>query len=115
MERHNHEQVVGVLRYLTDKDLQLRLWTSDGSSGEWSSFDEFACMLFDDTGLTFALDEGRTGYSTAAETSLRKLCEAISRVPNLDPELQVDHPNMVRVRELAATALREVEASLSSS
>lgn len=113
MHWHDHKMTIEMLQDFTNRDLQHRLWTLDGSSGEVSSLIEFTCMLFDDTGLARALEKGRTGYSVAAEDSLRQLNQAIRQVPKCDPAVQVDHPTMERVRERALTALSEITKSLS--
>ena len=58
----NIEHVRWALEELSDEREQVRLWLSDGSAGkEVSSFVEAQCILFDDSGLGYALETNSTG------------------------------------------------------
>lgn len=113
MRQLDDDRILDCLRDLTDRELQLRLWTGRGSNGEMWTFEEAVCQLYDDTGLGDALDQGCTGYSPEAEGSLRDLLRLLNRVPaDASPESQVDHPAMIKARTAAGVALRAVGASL---
>jgi hypothetical protein len=72
--------VVDALRELANEDVRARLWLSDGSDGEVSSFDECVCRLFDDSGLGDALDKGDVAFYPDVDAALRDLRKALRRV-----------------------------------
>jgi hypothetical protein len=59
------------LQELSDKAFQLRVWLAS-SGPEVSSFTETVCQLFDDSGLDFALEEGKA-FGNPVDDLLQKL------------------------------------------
>ena len=107
----NVKQLIEALRDLSDVEYQRRAWLA--SQGPVvSSFDEQACQVFDDTGLSPALDTDRRPpeLSEDAFSALKDLDLAVSRVEgNAPPERLLEDPRVVKVRELAARALALLE------
>lgn len=103
----NVKQLIEALRDLADAEYQRRAWlASEGPVV--SSFDEQACQVFDDTGLSPALDTGRRPpeLSEQAFAALKDLGLAVSRVEQgAPPERLLEDPRVAKVRELAARAL----------
>jgi hypothetical protein len=58
---------------------QRRVWIANGSS-EMSSFIECFSILFDDSGLGDALDEGKVVFGEAIDSQLRELDTILSGV-----------------------------------
>lgn len=103
----NIEQLIAALRDLSDADFQRRAWlASEGPVV--SSFSEDVCQVFDDTGLSLALDAGRRPpeLEEQAFTALQELDAAVRRVEQAaPPERLLQDPRVKEVREIAARAL----------
>lgn len=108
--------VLKKLEELSDRSIQGRLWLSDGSSGEVSSFEEACCGLFNDSGLIIALERGETGLPEDVNQKLRELDTQLERVDErygmLPDEPLIQVPEMVKVRQLAAEALALIRRTL---
>lgn len=103
----NIEQLIAALRDLSNADFQRRAWlASEGPVV--SSFSEDVCQVFDDTGLSLALDAGRCPpeLEEQAFTALQELDAAVGRVEQAaPPERLLQDPRVKEVREIAARAL----------
>jgi hypothetical protein len=100
--------VVDGLNELCSRDLQERLWLSDGSSGEVSSFEEAICSIFDDGGVTRALESGRLPSDLGKKFG--ELNKLIDKIPNnVHPSVIINHPAMEKIRTIAETILEEIK------
>lgn len=103
----NVEQLRSALMDLSDAEFQRRAWlASDGPVV--SSFSEDISQVFDDTGLSRALDAGTCPpeLEERAFTALQQLSVAVRRVDQAaKPERLLQDPMVKEVRELAAHAL----------
>lgn len=103
----NVEQLISALRDLSDADFQRRTWlASEGPVV--SSFSEDVCQVFDDTGLSLALDAGRCPpeLEEQAFAALQELDAAVRRVDQASPpERLLRDPRVKEVREIAARVL----------
>ena len=99
------KQRVGLaLEELANREEQERLWLSDGSSGEVSSFTEAICGLYDDSGLSRALDSGE--LSDELSKRFCELSRRIDRMPqDISPQEQIDHPAMKEISIIAREIL----------
>ncbi|MCG8449055.1 MAG: hypothetical protein MI725_05685 [Pirellulales bacterium] len=96
----NRESVVWALEELASREEQERLWLSDGSSGEVSSFTEAICGVFDDGGVSRALDSNQLPNELA--TRFRDLSKYVDKIPqNAHPQEQIDHPAMKEIVRLS--------------
>ena len=101
------------LTELADKSMQERLWVH-GDENEMSSFTEAICGVFDDAGLTRALDSGhfRESYSAEAWRLAKILDAAIEKVPeDAAPQEIIESPGMVKVRQAAGRLIRYLKES----
>jgi Lon protease-like protein len=97
------------LEELASKEEQERLWLGRNKD-EISSFEEARCGVFDDAGLTRAIDSGflADNYSEAFCGKVDELHRSVKSIPdNSKPEDVLNHPEMERIRCLA-TALLEM-------
>jgi|SRR6185503_3738549 len=102
--------IVESLEELSDRELQLKLWLSDGST-DVSSFDEAVEQLFTDSGLVGALEKGRTGYSIEVEDDFRRLNEQLKRIDrNRDLAEIISSSDMELVRKSAAEILERINS-----
>ena len=100
MEAINRRSVIWGLEQLASRSEQERLWLSDGSSGEVSSFTESICGVFDDGGVSRALDTNKLPHSLAAK--FRELSKYIDLVPqNVSPQIQIDHPAVAKIAKIS--------------
>jgi len=103
----NMKQLIEALQELSDAEFQRRAWlASEGPVV--SSFSEDVCQVFDDTGLSLALDAGRRPpeLDEQAFTALQELDAAVRRVEQAaPPERLLQDPRVKEVREIAARAL----------
>ncbi len=103
----NLEQLIAALQYLSDAEFQRRAWlASEGPVV--SSFSEDVSQVFDDTGLSLALNAGRCPPELEERvfTALKELGAAVRRVDQAaPPERLLQDPRVKEVRELAARAL----------
>lgn len=104
------QSLIRALRDLGDERFQWDAWVH-GKSGAISSFPELACQVFDDTGLSRALNRGSLEpfLGASADETLRELSATIDRVPeHKDASALVRSSDMQKVRELANKARREI-------
>lgn len=107
----NVKQLIEALRKLSDAEYQRRAWLASAGPVV-SSFDEQACQVFDDTGLSPAVDTGRRPpeLSEQAFAALKDLDRAVSRVEQgAPPERLLEDPRVEQVRMIAARALALLE------
>ena len=94
MKSYNRPTVVWALEELSNRDEQSRLWLSDGSSGEISSFTEAVCQAFD-VGVSVALESGEV--PAPIRLLFQELRSLIRQMPrDVKPEVKLNHPLMVR-------------------
>jgi hypothetical protein len=99
------------LTELSDIDFQRRAWLA-ASGPEVSSFSELVSQLFDDTGLTDALEDARIEEAVGLEAAakLRALDNAVAKIDqSLPPGALINLPAMVQIRELARQALEAIQ------
>jgi len=103
----NRHAVQDAIRELSDRELQRRLWLSDGSGGsQVSSFIEAGERLFTDSGLAHALQAGKTVFGIEADAALGELDFALRKVDyKHGPSRTMDDPAMTEVRTIAARLL----------
>jgi hypothetical protein len=96
MSKINKQSVIWALEELSNLEEQKRLWLSDGSSGEVSSFVEAISGVFDDGGVSKALDSNELPQEL--ENRFRELSKHIDMVPQSAPPLeQIEHPAMLEI------------------
>lgn len=101
--------VVGALEELADRDEQQRLWLSDGSSGDFSSFTEIVCEVFDG-GVTRELESGKAEEPRRSHfLRLRNLLKDIPE--DAPPQEIIDDPRMEVVRETSMDILKVMRAT----
>lgn len=101
------ENVVSGLEELADRKLQRELWLSSGPP-EVSSLTEAVERLFDDSGLSIALEGAEPPPEVDARTFtlLKQLNEAVAQLDlHATPEEQLADPRMDYVSVLARQAL----------
>jgi hypothetical protein len=104
----NKDMVIDALRELADEAYQQRVWCGDGGQ-EMSSFVEAICGLFDDSGLSDALENSvrEPVFSFLIDENLKKLRIAISTIEqSAAPADLIRDPKMQRVRGLAKSILQ---------
>lgn len=103
----NNEQLIAALRNLSNADFQRQAWlASEGPVV--SSFSEDVCQVFDDTGLTLALDAGKCPpeLEEQAFLALQELDVAVRRVDQAaPPERLLRDPRVKEVREISGSVL----------
>ncbi len=93
MSAINKQVVIWALDELASRAEQERLWLSDGSSGEVSSLTEAICGVFDDGGVSRALDSNSLPDEFAMR--FRALSNYLDKIPeDVHPREQIDHPAM---------------------
>lgn len=109
----NHEKVICGLQELSSESTQRRLWLSDGSSGEVSSFIENYLELFQGACLLEAISIGETEFGKEVDAMLTDLEQQFGVLVDewQSEEEAIADPRMVGVRELAATTLRGILAA----
>jgi hypothetical protein len=107
MNQIYRKNIRDALTQLSDRDLQQKLWMSDGSGGsDVSSFDEAVEILFTDTGLGRALDSGTTGLGKEIEARFQALRKELHRVYRGQfPVDAIDDPDMIPIRRMASELL----------
>ena len=104
------EAVTDGLNELSSNEVQERLWLSDGSTGEVSSFEEAICCIFDDGGVTRAMDTKALPNSLAS--LFTELNVLIDKIPsNVHPRVVIDHPAMKEITKIAKSILKEINCS----
>ena len=105
----NLQLVIWCLEELASRKKQERLWLSDCSSGEVSSFEETVCQLFDDSGVSRELRSGklRLVFPKRFCDCLEKIDAHIGKVPQQQPPLEIiNHPEMEIIRGLCKELLQ---------
>ncbi|MFD0484989.1 hypothetical protein ACFQ46_20545 [Kineococcus sp. GCM10028916] len=107
---------IGVLREglleLSDEAFQRRVWTNSAGDDVMSSLVECLASVFDDSGLTDALDRGDVGFNDDLGASLRRLDSITAAIDQRAPvEQLLDDPALRRAREEAAHTLRLLDES----
>ena len=98
------ELVEEALRELSDEQAQGRLWRASGGP-EVSSFAEAKSRLWDDSGLSDAMERGVV-YSEGIDSQLRRLRELLRGVDENTPvEILLASPQVVLARSLAQQLL----------
>lgn len=95
------------LQELANKEMQMRYWVY-GNDNEMSSFEEAICMVFDDAGLTRAMEKGylKKNFSEELCRKVSELDKALDSIPqNVRPEEQIENPYMETVRAIAQDLL----------
>ncbi|QVL30268.1 hypothetical protein KIH39_15550 [Telmatocola sphagniphila] len=99
MTHYNKSTVLSALDELGSLEAQNRLWLSDGSSGEISSFEEAICQIFD-AGVTHELETRQV--PAPSYLLFIKLDHLISKVPeNMPPKDLISLSIMTEIRDLA--------------
>jgi hypothetical protein len=111
--RSRKDAIVECLTELSDESLQRRRWLAEGvdPSGavEMSSFEEAVCGLFDDTGLSGALEKGATGFGEDVDRQLRELHKLLNPIDSRrSPKEIMSDPRMARVRKISSDLLRMI-------
>jgi len=97
------DEVIDALFELSDKEKQKQLWVV-GEDGEISSFTEAICGVFDDGGITQALERGQLDKSL--HDRFNELKRIVDQIPeNLHPDRIIEHPSMPRIRVVASDLL----------
>lgn len=106
------ESVLSALRELADLEYQRRVWTGRDRHGEVSSFEECVASLFDDSGLSCALDAHGPVFGARIDAELQSLRRALARIDaHRRADAVVADPEMVHVRHQAAAVLRELSGT----
>jgi len=106
-----HTPLLDGLKELASRDLQIQLWLESKDS-QMSSFTEAICQVFDDSGLTRAVDANhlKKYFSKEICSSINDLDRRISRIPEFaDPYEIIDHPEMNQIRLVADQLLKLLE------
>jgi len=100
----NEQTALWCLEELANRDEQERLWLGR-TKGEMSSLEEAWCGLFDDAGISRALESGymRKKFSVEFCQKLELLRDVLRQLPEMSPpQIVIEHPKMEEVRRLAA-------------
>ena len=103
----NHDILRWRLEELSSREEQERLWLGN-NEGEMSSFTEAICGVFDDAGLTRAIESDflQKNYSATFCRKVNELDRTINSIPeNSSPRDIIDHPQMEQIRILAGEIL----------
>ena len=102
------DELIDALNELSDKEVQMKLWVR-GDDGHMSSFTEAICGVFDDAGITRALEKGQ--LEKDVHDRFVELDKLVVQVPeNLRPEKIIEHKLMPRIREVASQLLHLVNS-----
>jgi hypothetical protein len=108
----NLETLRWSLTELASREEQEQLWLGL-SKDEMSSFEEATCGVFDDAGLTRAVDSGylRRKFSEEINNKVASLSRLVAELPrNVHPREVINHPKMEDVRKLAQELLSLFDA-----
>jgi hypothetical protein len=105
----NRNVLLWSLEELASKSEQERLWDGPSDSKEISSFTEAVCGVFDDAGITRALEKGylKSHFSSDLCQKVQELDALISHVPHygVAPREVIEHPGMTKIRKVASELL----------
>lgn len=106
MTQYNRPTVIWSLEELSNRDEQIRLWLSDGSPGEVSSFSKAVCGVFD-SGTEKALDSREIPIPIAL--LFQELRSLIKKLPaHSRPIDKINHPLMSDVRKVSLALLQQL-------
>lgn len=120
MEKIYLQNVVGILKELADKDYQTRVWVhGEIESGMTISFVEGANMLFDDSIVSYLLENDEIILDRRVTKALQELSNAFDKVDEYESGTNkfraeqeiVEDLAMETVRQRALETLRLIEAS----
>lgn len=98
--------VIWALEELSSRDDQVRLWLSDGSSGEVSSFAEAICGVFDG-GVSKELESEKVAANL--KSSFGRLRALVATIPtDIPPQELIDHPKMEDIRRLSLELIQQL-------
>ena len=103
----NQHRLKDGLRELASRDIQERLWVH-GDEDEMSSFTEAICTVFDDAGITRAIDSGylQKNFSHEVCRAMDELDRLIQLVPeDAAPEETIENQKMESIRLLSRRIL----------
>ncbi|HEV7928408.1 MAG TPA: hypothetical protein VGR14_23850 [Verrucomicrobiae bacterium] len=110
MSTVDKSKVIDFLEELSDEQFQRSVWLAS-SGPEISSLTEAICGLFDDSGLSIALDKGKMVFTEEIDDLLRGLGHALGAVEeSLPPARLIIDPKMVSVREQATRLLHLIKS-----
>jgi hypothetical protein len=99
--------VEDALRELADEHAQATLWNASGGP-EVSSLAESKCRLWDDSGLSDAMERGVV-YSKSIDTQLRQLRDVLRRIDESAPvDAILASPHLEAARALAKQVLESL-------
>ena len=107
------ENVIDILRKLSDKDYQIAIWLNrHNPDNRIGSFDETVNMLFDDSIIGDLLEDSEVIISKGVTKNLRSLSDEIDKIDEslLEEEI-VNHPSMDVIRKIATKTLAHIQAS----
>ena len=97
-----YNQLLDCIKIFSDEEYQRQVWLN-GEGKESSSFIEASCQLFDDTALSYYLDETEEVIATKeCNVFLSELSSMIDSVDeNLEPRKIINTPQMIKIRKKA--------------
>jgi len=107
------ENVIDILRKLSDKDYQIAIWLNrHNPDNRIGSFDETVNMLFDDSIIGDLLEDSEVIISKGVTKNLQSLSDEIDKIDEslLEEEI-VNHPSMDVIRKIATKTLAHIQAS----
>ncbi len=105
------DNLLTYLSYLADYDYQKRVWREMGAKqGDMCiSYTESVCMVFDDTGLGDAMNEGWAIFDAQADQAIKELSDLIDVTKQDMPDrMFIDTPQMQYIRNKALQALHMI-------
>jgi hypothetical protein len=107
MNHISRQSVIWALEELANREEQERLWLSDGSSGEVSSFDEAICNVFD-AGVTKELETDR--INETVRTLFFRLRTLVKQFDQTSPpNALINDSRMEDVRQIASEILKSLD------
>lgn len=113
MTSANYNELKWGLEELSSKQEQLRLWRAGSESNEVSSLGEVTCSVFN-YDVDRILGNEQASFSLPAETIslLKELRYRLKLVPkDVSPTEQIEHHEMLEVRRLASTLLKQLNTA----
>jgi hypothetical protein len=110
-----YNDLLTVLKEFSDKDYQIKIWLK-GEGNEMSSFVEATCKLFDDSALSYYLDNtNEIIISNDFMDILGKISFLIDTIEkNIAIREIIEHKNMSKIRLLAKNAIILIENFLTN-
>jgi hypothetical protein len=102
-------EIIEALEELSDVEAQKRLWVNGGPEGV-SSFTEAICGVFDDGGVTRALESGELAQRPKLQKLFEQLDALVGKVDEGRPPDQIiQDPEMAVIRDVASQLLSELK------